>query len=73
MREVLELRGFQVIRSVPRFLPYTMVGRTPPLWLVVLYLRVPFVWPLFGRQFFITARRERLVDRAPESTGNDQG
>jgi dolichol-phosphate mannosyltransferase len=42
---------------IPRFLPYTTVGRRPvPLALVRLYLRLPFVWRLFGAQFFAIAR-----------------
>jgi len=58
LQEGLELRGFRVTRAVPRFLPYTMVGRTPALWLVALYLQLPPVWRLFGRQFLIVARNE---------------
>jgi len=54
--EGLELSGFAIERVVPRFLPYTMSQeRTPPLWMLSLYLRLPIVWPLFGRQFLVVA------------------
>jgi SAM-dependent methyltransferase len=54
--EGLELSGFSIERVVPRFLPYTMSQeRTPPLWMLSLYLRLPIVWPLFGRQFLVVA------------------
>lgn len=56
--EVLELTGFVIERAVPRFLPYTMSReRNPPLWTLTLYLRLPFVWPLFGKQFLVVARK----------------
>jgi SAM-dependent methyltransferase len=56
--EVLELTGFTIERALPRFLPYTMSGaRTPPLWALRTYLRLPFVWPIFGEQFLIVGRK----------------
>jgi len=56
--EVLELQGFVVRERVARFLPYTMSGnRQTPLPLVRMYLRMPFVWPLFGKQFLVVAQR----------------
>jgi len=56
--EVLELTGFTIERALPRFLPYTMSRRrNPPLWTLQLYLRLPFVWPIFGKQFLVVARK----------------
>jgi SAM-dependent methyltransferase len=56
LRELLELNGFEVTRSIPRFLPYTMSdGRQPPLFLVRLYLMLPFLWPFLGKQFLVMA------------------
>jgi SAM-dependent methyltransferase len=56
--EGLSLAGFAVERCVPRFLPYSMSqGFTPPVWAVALYLRLPVVWPLFGRQFLVVGRK----------------
>ena len=57
LREILDLSGFRVERIVPRFLPYTMAdGKQPPIALVRAYLRLPWAWPLIGRQFLIVAR-----------------
>jgi SAM-dependent methyltransferase len=56
--EVLELTGFTIERALPRFLPYTMSRRrNPPVWTLQLYLTLPFVWPLFGKQFLVVARK----------------
>ncbi len=50
--------GFEVVEEVPRFLPYTMSRvRDYPLWVLKLYLRLPVVWPLFGKQFLVVARK----------------
>ncbi|MEY2579117.1 MAG: hypothetical protein QOI49_1941 [Verrucomicrobiota bacterium] len=55
---MLELLGFQIERRVARFLPYQMSGRRPaPLPLLRLYLKLPFVWPIVGRQFLVIARK----------------
>ena len=58
MSEVLELNGFVVRVRIPRFVPYTMSGnkRTPMLF-VKLYLRLPFLWPLLGKQFVVVAEK----------------
>jgi SAM-dependent methyltransferase len=56
LKEVLELVGFRVERSVGRFLPYTMAsGIAWPTAFVTLYLRLPILWPVFGRQFLVIA------------------
>lgn len=58
MAEALKLRGFSVKEVVPRFLPYTMSGgRNPPLLAVKAYVYMRFIWPLFGRQFFVVAQK----------------
>jgi SAM-dependent methyltransferase len=58
MREVLELTGFKVERCIPKFLPYRIEGRKrAPLALVRLYLKCPWAWHCFGRQFLVIARR----------------
>jgi SAM-dependent methyltransferase len=55
--ELLELVGFQIDRSLARFLPFQMVRRRPaPLSFVRLYLKLPFAWPFFGKQFLVIAR-----------------
>lgn len=59
LAEAFELSGFRVTRSIPRFLPYTVKGRADMrvLPLLRLYLRLPAVWPLFGRQMLLTASK----------------
>jgi hypothetical protein len=60
LRELLELLGFQVALCEPRFLPYSMSqGFTPPLWMLEAYLRLPWAWRLFGKQFLIVAEKQR--------------
>lgn len=56
--EALNLHRFDVVRNVPRFLPYSMSeGRNPPLWAVRAYLAMPVFWPVFGKQFFVVGRK----------------
>ena len=58
LAEVLRLEGFEVLRATPRFMPYTLVGGPRyPLAFVRLYLALPLVWPLFGRQFLVVAEK----------------
>lgn len=57
--ELLELHGFTIDKRIPRFLPYNMVRiRKRPLFLVRLYLHLPFVWRFFGAQFLVVARKK---------------
>jgi len=57
--ELLKMNGFHIDLCIPRFLPYSMsTGRTPSLFLVKLYLRLPWLWPLMGKQFLIIGRKE---------------
>jgi SAM-dependent methyltransferase len=60
--EALRNRGFDIVRVWPRFLPFTMAGRgrssiSATLFEVCLkiYLSLPLVWPIFGRQFLVIA------------------
>lgn len=59
MVEAMELAGFTRQRVVDRFVPYTMSegARRPPLSLVAIYLRLPFVWRFLGKQFLIVMRK----------------
>jgi SAM-dependent methyltransferase len=62
MVEAMELAGFTRGRVVDRFLPYTMSegSAQSPLFLVRLYLQMPFVWRFFGKQFLIIMKKGRL-------------
>lgn len=57
--EGLRLAGFTVDEVIPRFLPYTVKDapvRVRP-WLVSAYLRLRLLWPVLGRQMFVTAHK----------------
>lgn len=56
--EVLQMKGFGIETCIPRFLPFTTQGALPTHpFLVWVYLRLPAVWKVLGRQFFIVARK----------------
>jgi len=58
MAEALQLRQFSIETRIDRFLPYTMSGgRNPPLIAVRAYLKLPLVWPVFGRQFLVIGKK----------------
>jgi hypothetical protein len=60
LSELLQMKGFSIESSLPRFLPYSMSkGRTPPLFWVKLYLKLPALWSLFGKQFLIVGRKRK--------------
>lgn len=60
LAEGLELAGLRVERVVPRFLPYTMQGRTPTAgFLIRAYLALPLAWRFMGKQFLVVARKPR--------------
>ena len=56
--EVLESLDMQIVKCYPRFLPYTTKSKLPKGTLLVkLYLHLPWIWPLFGKQAFIVAEK----------------
>ena len=58
MQEILIKCGFEIDLCLERFLPYSMSqGRTYPLWMLRVYLAMPVLWRLFGRQFLLIARK----------------
>jgi SAM-dependent methyltransferase len=58
LAEALSGGGFDIEKQVGRFLPYTMShGREYPILALRLYLALPAVWPLFGKQFLVVARK----------------
>ncbi len=56
--ELLVNSGFRIHTMIPRFLPYTTRSRIPqhPS-LVRLYLRVPAIWKVLGKQFLVVAEK----------------
>jgi hypothetical protein len=58
LAEGLEANGFRMVRNIPRFLPFTMAGKTPTSdWMIQLYLKMPLAWMILGKQFLIVAER----------------
>lgn len=56
--EVLEIEGFKVIESRPKFLPFAVKSKLPKVpFLIRLYLRIPLLQYLFGKQAFICAQK----------------
>ena len=60
--EALEIVGFTLEKVVPRFLPYTLVNAPEyPISLLKLYLSLPWLWWIKGRQFFVVSARPGLA------------
>jgi SAM-dependent methyltransferase len=56
--EHLYTAGFEVERTIPRYLPYSFRGSLPTSpWLVRRYLRTPLAWRLLGKQFLVIGRK----------------
>jgi len=59
LAEALRLHKFQIVYSVPKFIPYTMVNRRQiPRFLISIYLKVPLFWRMMGKQFLVVGRKE---------------
>ncbi len=76
LQEALEVSGFKVVKMIPRFLPYTAKSRlgslvsktgflsgsdSPDARIIEWYLKVPFLWKIFGQQTFVVATPNELV------------
>ena len=54
LREVFESYGFTLVKKIERFLPYTTKSRLPQFpFLVRLYLKLPLLWRVLGKQSFL--------------------
>lgn len=55
----LEGQGFHVEKSIAKFMPFTMSeGPRYPALFVSLYLRLPLVWRILGKQFLVIGRKQ---------------
>jgi SAM-dependent methyltransferase len=65
LTEAFAATGYDVVKCIPRFLPYTTKSRLPsgPA-LVRLYLRVPIAWRILGGQAFMVASPSKQVRHA---------
>lgn len=58
VEEHLHTAGFEIRRTVPRFLPYSFRSRLPAWrWTTNAYLKFPPVWRVLGKQFLLVATR----------------
>jgi len=58
LAEALEVEGFFLNRVTPRFLPFTLVDAPEyPLLFLRLYLALPWLWWIRGRQFLVVASK----------------
>ncbi len=56
--ESLRVHGFEIVRNIARFLPYTMAhGPRYPIFFLKAYLKIPLAWRIFGKQFVLVARK----------------
>jgi SAM-dependent methyltransferase len=56
--EHLYAAGFEPVKVVPRYLPYSFRGILPPSkTLTRMYLRAPIAWRLLGKQFLVIGQR----------------
>jgi ubiquinone/menaquinone biosynthesis C-methylase UbiE len=58
LEEGLVQAGYDVIRIIPRFLPYTTLSALPKSsHLIKLYLKMPIVWHFMGKQFLLVGQK----------------
>jgi len=56
--EAMEVSGYQLELCQPKFLPFTLVDAPEyPLAFVRLYLALPLLWRVFGRQFLVIGHK----------------
>lgn len=59
LAELLAAMDFRLTKIVPKFLPFTTKSGYPKWsWLVKTYLKMPFLWRIFGRQYLIICEKE---------------
>lgn len=58
LAELLRALDFKLIKAIPKFLPFTTKSKYPQwAWLVKVYLRIPLLWRIFGRQYLILCEK----------------
>lgn len=71
--EGLQLAGFEPEVVIPRFLPYTTKSRLlQGTAFVKLYLKVPLVWRLLGKQALVVAVKRKASREHREGVGMDE-
>lgn len=58
--EALALAGFKADKVIDRFLPFTMNNGVPTAdFIIRAYLKMPFAWKWFGKQFLVVASKPK--------------
>ncbi len=58
LSEAMIMADLEIEQAIPKFLPYTMCqGIRPPIWVLRAYLKCPWAWKVFGRQFLVVSRK----------------
>ena len=58
LEELLCLHKFKIEKKIKKFLPFNMVRvNRKPLFLVSIYLKCRWFWPIWGKQFLIIAKK----------------
>jgi len=66
MEEILSLKGFILKVVIPKYLPYTTNSHLPKsLFLFKLFLRIPLLQIIFGKQMFLVA--EKITEKNYET------
>lgn len=59
LSEAIKLLDFKIIKQNSKFLPFSTKTKYPKWgWLVKLYLKLPFLWMLFGKQYLIVCEKQ---------------
>ncbi len=60
LTELLNIYNFRIKTCYPRFLPYTTKSKLSRFsFLLKIYLRLPLLWHVFGKQLFIVAQKSQ--------------
>jgi len=58
VEEHLYTAGYDIVRVIPKFLPYSFGGKLPPSQqLVRAFLRLPLAWKVLGKQFLVIGEK----------------
>ena len=58
LEEAMKIAEFEVFERIGSFLPHSMSrGRRAPAWIVGLYLKIPLLWRVFGKQFLVAGTK----------------
>ncbi len=61
LSDLLMINNFNIIKCHPRFMPWSPKHKLSKFtFLLKIYLRIPFLWKIFGKQLFLAAQKSRI-------------